>query len=123
MASKHYAWSDLYGGGTTREVDRPGGGSVTVVEKRNVIARGEEVTKAKLKVSDEEWNALIDGGSIRPYPLPDEASETVSPTQAVLTRLYRGRGEIDPNMLLELALQHPVVNPPSDEGAEVPAGA
>lgn len=121
--AKFYAWSDLYGGGTTRDVDRPGGGVVTVVEKRNIFPRGEEVTKAKLKVSDEEWDGLIANGSVRDYPVPKEASETKSPAQAVLERMYKGTGEIDQNMLIEMAMKHPdVINPPSDEGKEVPVG-
>lgn len=123
MAAKtHYAWSDLYSGGDTRELKRPDGRTAVVVEKRNVIPRGEKVTQAQLKCSDEEWEALIDGGSIRSYPLPEEASEYLSPSAAAVQRITKG-GEIDTNVLLEMALQHPpAMNPPADAGAELPEG-
>lgn len=123
--AKNYAWSDIYFGGEVEDVKTPHGGMRTVLVKRNIIPRGEEVTKAKLKVSDEEWDHLCESGSIREYPLPEEANDFVSPTQAVLTRLSQGTGEIDQNMLMELALAHPpAANPPAEEEAEaVPKGA
>jgi hypothetical protein len=120
--AKHYAWSDIYNGGEVKEVEGPTGNIKKVVVNRNITPRGQEVTKAKLGVSDEDWDALIDGGSVRPYPVPEEADEYLSPTQAVLARLTKGTGEIDQDMLLELAMTQPMpINPSSEEAKEVEA--
>jgi hypothetical protein len=124
MATTYYAWSDLYNGGKTIEVDRPGGGSRTVMAERNIVARGEKVTQKNLGVSDEEFQALVEGGSVRPYPLPAGSSDTVSPSRAMLDSLMDRTGELDVNRLLELGLSHPpAINPPSDEAEDVPVGA
>ena len=123
MAAKsYYAWSDLYSGGETEERAMANRQYRTVVLSRNVTPRGEKVTQAGLKVSDEEWQALLDGGSVRAYPVPEEASDYVSPASAAVSRITKG-GEIDMNTLLELSLQNPpVLNPPADEGATLPEG-
>lgn len=116
----YYAWSELRNGGKVDEVVSPTGATKTVVVERNTIAPGSKVKKSDF--SDEEWDALIDGGSVRPYPMPDDANEYTSPTQAVLSKLSSG-GDIDQNMILELALTQPLAaNPPAEEGAEVPEG-
>lgn len=121
--AKFYAWSEIRFGGKVDEVVTPMGATRSVVVERNVVQRGDEVSKGKLKVSDDEWDHLVESGTIRSYPIPEEASEYVSPTQAVLTRLSQGQGEIDQNMLLELALAHPpAMNPPAEEAEEVPEG-
>lgn len=117
-----YAWSDLYGGGTVEEVKTPTGGIRRVVTQRNVTPRGEKVTRKKLDVSEEEWEALIENGSVRPYPLPDEADDYLSPSTAVVRRVMKN-GEIDPDILLQMSLANPpAINPPAEEGAEVPTG-
>jgi hypothetical protein len=125
--AKSYAWSDIYFGGNVEDVKTPVGGIKTVVTERFIVPRGEEVTQSKIKVSKEEWDHLVDTGSVRPYPLPEEASDVISPTQAILTRLSQGTGEIDQNMLMELALAHPpATNLPAEEEKEaeaVPKGA
>jgi len=123
MASKsYYAWSDLYAGGETEERLMANKQMRTVVLSRNIIRRGEKVTQSGLKLNDDEWDALIAGGSIRPYPVPDEASEYLSPAAAAVQRISKG-GDIDTNVLLELALQNPpAMNPPADEAAELPEG-
>jgi hypothetical protein len=115
-----YVWSPIYNGGEVKEIDTAlQGVKKTVVVSRNITPAGEKVTKAKLKCSDEEWDRYIEGGSIRPYPMPEEADDVTSPTQAVLSRLSQG-GEINQDMLLELALQQPApINPPADEEAEL----
>lgn len=117
----HYAWTDIRNGGEVDVRKAPGGREIKVVTKRNVIARGEKVTKAGLKVSDEEWDALLEGGSVRPYPLPKGADENISPTTAILRELVDNRGEVDLNKLMELGLTVPP--PASDEESEVPVGA
>jgi hypothetical protein len=79
-----YAWSDLYNGGKSEET-RLGR---KIIHERNVIPRGAKVTKAKLKVEDDEWDALIATGSLREYPLPEgyegDAAEGQSPVSFVL---------------------------------------
>lgn len=117
--AKFYAWSDLYHGGKTEDVALPKGGTRTVVVERNITPRGEAITRAKLDVSEEQWDHLVESGSIRPYPVPEEASDVISPTRAVLDRYNRG-GELDQNMLMELALTQPLpLNPSADEEAEL----
>lgn len=55
----HYAWSPIKGG---------------TAEKPVKVQRGEEVTKAKLGMSDEDWQAAINSGSIRAkkFPAPSD---------------------------------------------------
>jgi len=120
MATSYIAWSDLYLGGEVELRDRPGGGTYKVVLSRNRIPRGEKVTKSKLGVSDEEWDALVESGSVRPYDLPAGANDYVSPTRAVIASITNDRGDIDPDVLLQLALQHPIagaVAEVEDDGA------
>lgn len=128
MARNWYAWSDLYNGGKTKIVKTSNGSERTVVAERYIIERGEKVTKSKLDVSDEDWDRLVEGGSIRSYPVPDNASASVSPARAVMQRLVNDTGDIDPNILMELAMKHPPpLNLPADEvedkEADLPAGA
>lgn len=120
--AKYYAWSNIYNGGAVKEVTTSKGMTMNVVTDRNIIETGSEVSKAKSGFSDEEWDAMIEGGSIRPYPVPEEADEVTSPTQAVIARLTKGTGEIDQDMMLQLALTQPLpANPPADEAKEVEA--
>lgn len=118
-----YAWSDLMYGGETEMRDRADGRSYRVVLSRNVKTRGEKVTQKELGLDDELWDALVESGSVRPYPLPEESDGYVSPTQAIVNRLFRD-GEVDPNQLLELSLQNPPAQPSaSAEDDKAPAGA
>lgn len=81
-----YAWSDLYNGGKSEETKL----GRKIIHERNIIPRGEKVTKAKLKLEDEEWDALVASGSIRDYPLPEgyegDAAEGQSPVTYVLEK-------------------------------------
>lgn len=124
-ATKMYAWSDLIAGGKSEDRKTADGRLRTVVLERNVVRRGEAVTAKDVGASEEEWNHLIESGSVRPYPLPEGADDNTSPTTAVLRKLTsRDSGEIDQNMLLELALAHPpAMNPPAEDEAERPEGA
>lgn len=122
MAStEFYAWSDLYHGGKTEKRERAGGQSMTVVLERNIVPRGEKVTQAQLGCKKEEWQTLVDGGSVRPYPLPEGADTYISPTNAIMSGLVNEQGDVDTNRLLELGLAHPpVINPPAAE--DTPTG-
>ena len=106
--AKFYVWSTIHNGGEVGEVESPTGQKKTVLLSRNTLDVGSEISKAKSGLSDEEWDAMIEGGSIRPYPLPEGADEYTSPTQAVIRALTTESGEIDQNMLLELALSQPL---------------
>lgn len=119
--AKWYAWSECRNGGKTKEIQLPQGGTRTVLESRNSIAYGQEITKAKLGVDDDAWNRLIEIGSIRDYPPPEGTDEYTSASQA-FERLYVNKqGDLDMNKLMELGLAHPTpVNPPA---SEAPAGA
>jgi hypothetical protein len=74
----HYAWSDLYYGGKSEKRERSNGMSMTVVLERNVVKRGEKVTKAQLGVGDDEWDALVASGSVRDKPLPESHPHRLS---------------------------------------------
>lgn len=122
-----FAWSDLYFGGDAEEIELPStGGRVTrqVITRRNIIRRGEPVSQSDLGCTDEEWEHLVESGSIRPYAVPDGADDQTSPTRAILAQVTDpSTGEVDPNLLMELALKHPPpMNPPAEEEAEVPVG-
>lgn len=121
MADKFYAWGTIYNGGESQEAKD----GRRLIVKRNIIEPGTEVTKAKLGMSDEEWDEKVEGGSIRPYPLPKNMEEGESPSDAVLRGLRAGKEEIPQDKLLELALSHPApVTAFSEEAeAEVPKGA
>lgn len=75
------AWSDLYAGGESEETKL----GRKIIHSRNIIARGSEVSQADLDVSDEEWQHLIDTGSVRNYPLPSGYhDDDNNPTDAAL---------------------------------------
>jgi len=59
MAKAYYAWSPI---------------SLTVDDKPKVIARGAKVTASGLGISDDEFQAMIQAGSVRPaqFPAPDD---------------------------------------------------
>ena len=114
MANKMYAWSDLHLGGKTEERKTFDGRLRTVVLERNIIPRGDEVTKSKI---GDDWDEFVANGSVRPYPLPEEADDYLSPNQAILQRFMKG-GEIDVDALQSIAQPEPI-NPPADEGKTV----
>lgn len=77
MADTWYAWSPIR---HSAEVDPDTG----VASRVNVVKFGDTVTKAKLKVSDDDWDALVQAGSVRNYAPPDGfdgTSEDESPVQ------------------------------------------
>ena len=120
----YYAWSDLYNGGETEKRSRANGREMTVVLSRNVIERGQAVSQSDLGLSDDEWEALVESGSVRDYPLPESADEYTSPSTAIVRSLVDDRGDIDVNKLMQLGLAHPpAANPPAGEQAEIPEGA
>ncbi len=120
----YYAWSDIRYGGEVEVKKAPGGREIKVVTKRNVVQRGEKVTMKQLGIEKEEWQHLIDTGSVRPYDIPEGASEFVSPTAAFVRNVLNDRGEVDVNKLMELGLSGPpAANPPAEEQAELPVGA
>lgn len=117
--AKMYAWTEIRNGGEIDVVKLPNGGERRVVTKRNSVAMGDEVTKAKLKCSDEEWDALIAGGSVRPYPLPEGTSSSVSPQRAFMQNALNDRGDIDFSMMMDMALIH---TPQLPEESDKPEG-
>ena len=95
MADKsYYAWSELRLGGESEMHLSATGVSRKIVVSREVVQPGEKVTKADLTkrgLTDEDWEAFLEGGSIREYPMPKmPASATQSPTDFVLSQLREG---------------------------------
>lgn len=111
MATKHYAWSDIWNGGEVQEVPVPSvkGLTKTVVANRNVITAGSEITKSKSGLSDDDWDRMIASGVIRPYPLPDGADERTSPANAFLREVLDERGNVDVQRLMEMGFATPGV--------------
>jgi len=79
MADTYYAW-------TRFDVERNEWGIAT-----KTINRGDTVTAKDLGVSDEEFQALVDGGSVRNYGLPEDMPEnwTGSPADWIKERNRR----------------------------------
>jgi hypothetical protein len=109
---KWYAWSDIHNGGKTQEVR-----GRTIVVERNMVARGETCDQASIGVSDEDWDALIEGGSVRPYPLPDGLGDNESPSSYVLRSLLAGKEQLDPDLLLQMSLSQDLAGAQSEEEA------
>jgi hypothetical protein len=106
MATKYYAWSTLYLGGKSKEDPRTGRRLIT---ERNLVQPGTVVSRDKLKCSKEEWDALVEGGSVRTYKFPKiSEGSTQSPTEVIMSGLREGREEIPTDKLIELALSHSV---------------
>lgn len=55
----HYAWTDIKAG---------------TAEKPITAKRGDEVSKSKLGVSDEDWEAMLESGAVREkkFPAPQD---------------------------------------------------
>ena len=117
--AKFYAWSDIYNGGESKE----GRDGRKIIMSRNVTEAGSEVTQAKLGLNKEQWDGLIANGSVRSYPLPKDIRFGESPADAVIRKLTKGQGEVDPNMLMEMALSHAPEGGGADEADDVPVGA
>jgi len=100
MAKVYYAWSDIYNGGKVREV-RPGR---NVVVDRNWAERGSKVTQKGLGLSNEEWDNLVENGSIRDYSVPKGIRDDESPHSFVLRELSEG-GELPADLLLKMSAQ------------------
>jgi len=122
MADTFYAWSDIYAGGESEKREAAGGRLVKVINKRNIIRRGEKVTQAKLGVEKEEFDALVASGSVRAYPLPEGADDMVSPSNAFLSSVLDSDGDVDINKLMDLGLQNPGVATEASE-SDTPKGA
>jgi hypothetical protein len=126
----YYAWTEIRYGGEVEQRPASGNRFINVVTKRNIVARGDKVAQKDLGVSDEEWQTLIDGGSVREYPLPEGSDDYTSPAAAVTAELVDEDGNIDVNKLVEMGLAQPQIVAEEEEApkaagtkAEVPKGA
>lgn len=115
--AKYYAWTDIHNGGKTEEA-RDGR---TIVIERYGASAGDVVTKKGLSVSDDEWDAWLASGVIRPYPIP-ETLPGESPAQAVVRSLVTSTGDLDPNLLIDMALSGSGQNE-EEVTEDVPEGA
>lgn len=125
----HYAWSNIHHGGKTEQRQASGNRMINVVLERDITPWGEKVSQADLGVTDEEWDALVASGSVRAYPPPEGADEYTSPNKAVMDSLVGPDGEVDLDKVMALQNMADIVtspeaiNPPAEEGKELPAGA
>lgn len=97
---KMYAWTTIYNGGETEMVrDRK------IIHSRNVINPGDSVSQSGLKCSDAEWEALVAGGSVRPYAFPKiPEGFDGSPSDFIIGQMRDEDGEVSQDMLLALAM-------------------
>lgn len=132
-----YAWSDLHNGGEFEVHKSANGVERRIVTSRNIIERGSEVSESDFEEAD--WTALVEGGSVREYPLPEEVDEFTSPHRAVMASIVDDNGDIDMNKLMSMGVGSvaalttlpPPINPPADsenirtlnDGDDKPAGA
>jgi hypothetical protein len=125
--SEFYAWSNIYYGGETEERTAPNGSTRKIVVSRNIVECGQPVSQAQLGLDDDEWAHLLEGQSVRPYPLPAGTDEHTSAHRAVMRMIVDEEGEIDPNKLMALTgAQHgaivtlpPAMHGPASEDAPV----
>lgn len=75
----YYAWSQF---------------RITKDDKRVVIKEGEEVTASKLDVSDDEFQGLVENGSVRTTEYPDAAKDgSTTPTRHLASLLAEAQGQ------------------------------
>lgn len=105
----YYAWSTIYAGGESQLIQSATGVSRKIIQSRNIINVGDKVSKADVKKfggTDADWDALVEGGSIRTYPYPElPAGSVQSPTDFVLESIRGGQEEIPQDTLVQLVLQ------------------
>ena len=78
MPDKHYAWSELVYDVKRDEVQ------TNLILERISVKPGEEVTASKLGISEDEFQHLVDIGSVRNYPFPKELQDpAASPNQLI----------------------------------------
>ena len=94
---KWYAWSPIQ----HTEVEGDTSGAVTPTS--DVVQPGSVVSADSLGVSDADWAALVEAGSVRSYPFPDMPAEfTGSPIDFL--RQQMRRVEEEPEALAETEL-------------------
>jgi hypothetical protein len=72
MADKqHYLWSTLTDGGKTDTIIAANGNERRVVISRNTKPAGSKISKSDAS-NDEEWEAWLEAGVVRPYPYPED---------------------------------------------------
>jgi hypothetical protein len=97
MAETYYAWSPIRAGGETDVVVDPLGRERRIIKSRNLIDVGEKVTADDIAEGDEdEFQAFIDSGAVRPYPYPDVDND-VEPPVEFLRRRIREQAEVAMN--------------------------
>lgn len=122
-----YAWTRITNGGKANKIPVAGGrGERYVVESRNVVSEGSEVTQADIGVDDAQWQEWIDRGVLRSYPKPEGTDDYTSASQAFVAGVASG-GEFDIDKLMEMGLTNPAEGgfAPSEEEtpSAVPEGA
>ncbi len=82
MAEKMYAWSVFV-------ADRNEFGQTT-----KTINPGDEVTREKLKMSEDDWDYLVETGAVRPLPYPDVPDGTAPAEHFARQDAEFSRGEL-----------------------------
>lgn len=120
-----YAWTEIrYGGEGSLQEMSTGRGQRYVITKRNIVKQGDEVSQSDVDVDDETWQHWQDEGIVRSYPMPEGMDEYTSASQAFLSGISTGRGEVDIDKLMELGLSNPAIVVGEQEPAEeTPVGA
>jgi hypothetical protein len=89
MADTMYAWSPIRYGGDVKD-------GQLVKDSVKTVAYGDSVTQDKLKVSDADWEALVEGGVVRKQKPPELAEGfTGSPMDALRAQLTEAGEPLD----------------------------
>jgi hypothetical protein len=87
MADTLYAWSPIRHGGVVKD---------GVVQDVKTVEYGDTVTQDKLKISDADWDALVDAGVVRKQKPPELAEGfTGSPMDALRAQLTEAGEPLD----------------------------
>lgn len=106
MADTMYAWTPiLYG------VNKDDDGNIT---GRKQVNPGDSVTASKLGIDDENFNALVEAGSVRPYKMP-EMPDGYTDSPVNYLRQLAARAEDDPMAYLAASSAGSNFAPPQEE--------
>lgn len=119
MADTYYAWSEIIYGAEHDETDPK------LILGVKSVKPGEKVDAKMIGVSEEEFERMVETGSIRNYPFPKELQDpTASPNQLIAQQLVDAEGVaaaygVSPELVDAYSKQRKKEQTGTPEGAEV----
>lgn len=80
MADTYYAWSEIRYG-AEHDKNRP-----ELILKQLTAAPGDKVTAAQLGLDEDQFQELVDSGSVRNYPLPEELRDPLTSPNTLIAQ-------------------------------------